>query len=384
MKRIEVPGHGIVEFPDDMTDDQIVSAIKANAPQEKSVGTGILSEVMKGMMQGGPPVAIARLAGMGLSHMNKVLDDSAYKAGGAVTDFASGAGASPELAGGLGYATNVGIQAIPAVVGGEVTKPLFSPALQSAGRRLMQSSLKPTLGDLKSGDAAVAIDTLLEKGINPNQSGMLTLQKQIDKLNFQVKSAIANSPETIRKSEVGRSLLDTYEKFKRQARPNADLAEIKAAWLEFRNHPMLKGVTDIPVQTAQEIKQGTNVMLRKKYGEQGTADVEAQKAIVRNLKDQIANKVPGVAGMNEELSKLYATEGVAERRALMEGNKNIGGMAFLAPTKVGLLGMLADSYGLSKSLLARLLYSGSEVIPANVARTTGLLYATRQNKNHGH
>jgi hypothetical protein len=30
---IEVPGHGRVEFPDGMSDDQIVSAIKANAPQ---------------------------------------------------------------------------------------------------------------------------------------------------------------------------------------------------------------------------------------------------------------------------------------------------------------------------------------------------------------
>jgi hypothetical protein len=33
--QVEVPGHGIVEFPDGMTDDQIASAIQANMPQEQ-------------------------------------------------------------------------------------------------------------------------------------------------------------------------------------------------------------------------------------------------------------------------------------------------------------------------------------------------------------
>lgn len=33
-QQIDVPGHGVVEFPDGMTDDQIVSAIKANPPSQ--------------------------------------------------------------------------------------------------------------------------------------------------------------------------------------------------------------------------------------------------------------------------------------------------------------------------------------------------------------
>lgn len=37
-KRIDVPGIGIVEFPDGMSDAEIASAIKANAPQEPEVG----------------------------------------------------------------------------------------------------------------------------------------------------------------------------------------------------------------------------------------------------------------------------------------------------------------------------------------------------------
>lgn len=37
-KVIDVPGHGLVEFPDDMNDDAIASAIKANMPQQAQAG----------------------------------------------------------------------------------------------------------------------------------------------------------------------------------------------------------------------------------------------------------------------------------------------------------------------------------------------------------
>lgn len=39
-QRIEVPGIGVVEFPDGMTDDQIVAAIKANAPKPNAPQSG--------------------------------------------------------------------------------------------------------------------------------------------------------------------------------------------------------------------------------------------------------------------------------------------------------------------------------------------------------
>lgn len=43
-KIIEVPGHGQVEFPDNMTDDQIVAAIKRNsAPAQAAPNTGMMS-----------------------------------------------------------------------------------------------------------------------------------------------------------------------------------------------------------------------------------------------------------------------------------------------------------------------------------------------------
>lgn len=54
MKRIEVPGMGIVEFPADMSDDQIAAAIKRN------LGPTTRSEFLNRELLRSPPVALAR------------------------------------------------------------------------------------------------------------------------------------------------------------------------------------------------------------------------------------------------------------------------------------------------------------------------------------
>lgn len=47
--RVEVPGQGIVEFPDGMTDDQIANAIKSNQPKQE---TGTLKNLALGALRG--------------------------------------------------------------------------------------------------------------------------------------------------------------------------------------------------------------------------------------------------------------------------------------------------------------------------------------------
>src|SRR5206468_3026519 len=111
---------------------------------------------------------------------------------------------------------------------------------------------------------------------------------------------------------------------------------------------------------AQELKQGTYRILASKYGEQGSAATEAQKALARGLKEGISEKVPAVAGLNAEESKLINALEVAERRALMDGNKNFGGLAWLAHSPATWAAFMADKSALFKSLVARMMHSGSE------------------------
>lgn len=52
MPQIEVPGHGIVEFPDDMTDEQIASAIQQNMPDVQAQQPAVQPEAPSGFVRG--------------------------------------------------------------------------------------------------------------------------------------------------------------------------------------------------------------------------------------------------------------------------------------------------------------------------------------------
>jgi hypothetical protein len=325
--------------------------------------------------------AAAAGAGEAMNQVNQVVDKAAYNAGGAVTDQLAGV-VPPEVAAGAGFVTNVGTQAIPTVVGGLLGKST-APTMEKGGKWVMQTAVKPTYQELKSGSAGKAIDTLLKEGVNPTKGGMDKLRGMVDDLGDEVKAAIGGSSATVKKSMVGKTLQETYDDFSKQVNPDADIAAIRKAWLEFRNHPMLKGKSEIPVQLAQEMKQGTYKQLDKKYGQLSSAEVEAQKALARGLKDGIADAVPGVAGKNERMSELINALEVGERRALMQLNNNPNGLALLAHDPRTWAAFMADKSALFKSVMARLMYSGSGVIPTTAGAAAGGLYGAEQGSPDG-
>jgi hypothetical protein len=52
-QRINVPGMGIVEFPDGMSDDQMSAAIKQNMPKQESQGMDIAKSAGEGLKSAG-------------------------------------------------------------------------------------------------------------------------------------------------------------------------------------------------------------------------------------------------------------------------------------------------------------------------------------------
>lgn len=385
---------------------------QSNAPTEST-----FRDYLSGVSTSGGVIGkVAAGAAGGLMDAGEWLDRQAYKAGGAASELSSRLGAPPEVAGGIGTVANVGVQAIPMVLGGEAAK-LVSPAFVSAAKTLMQSALKPTLKSLRIGEAATAIDTMLAEGINVSMNGVFKLKSKISDLNRQIVEAIQSSPATVNKMEVAKTLLPTLEKFQKQVNPTSDINSLKSAWGEFVNHPLLpkiipeqvipgrtvaspvldasgnpftrtipekvipsSGTNEIPVQLAQELKQGTYKQLSGKYGELGSADTEAQKALARGLKEGIAKAVPEIVGLNAAESKLIATLNVAERRALMDANKNPAGLAWLYNHPTSFAAFVADRSPLFKSLLARMINAGREQIPATAARAgIGAVEAFTQN-----
>lgn len=326
--------------------------------------------MLQGAATGGPWGMMVAGGQEGLKNLGRLGDRVAYKAGGAVTDALAGK-VSPEVAGGAGYATNVGIQAIPTLIGakmGSATKP----AQKELARGLMQRAVKPVLADQRTGKAARAIETMLKEGVNPTKGGVEKLRGMADDITPQIEKAIEGSTARISKGAVADRLRGTMTKATEQVNPQADVRAIENAWTEFMQHPGLAGKSDMPVQLAQKLKQGTYRALGDKpYGELQGAATEAQKALARGLKEEISAAVPTVAPLNARQSELINALKVSERRALMELNRNPVSLAFLAPTKQAMVAFLADKSDLFKSLLARSLYSGGGPLGTAAGATAG-------------
>jgi len=251
---------------------------------------------------------------------------------------------------------------------GKVTAEMFPGVTkfisQTIPEKLMQSALKPTQKQLESGKAATAVKTMLEEGINPTQVGVKKLENKITDINNQIVNKIGSSTGTVSKTDVLKYLDDIETKKLKQVNPSDDISAINKVRQEFMayNQPIIKTTSQtIPVQLAQELKQGTYSALKKKYGQLGSTEVEAQKTLARGLKEKVGEAVPEVVGLNKKESELIDTLDVVERRALMELNKNPAGLALLTESPQQFAAFMADKSALFKSLLARSLYNLNKV-----------------------
>ena len=326
-----------------------------------SMGTAAL----QGMSQGGPYGAATGIGREAFGQMQQGMDRAAYNVGGATTDLLA-PHVSPEVAGGAGYAANVATQAVPTVLGGLLGKSA-QPIAQAAGRRVMQSALKPTAKDLLSGNAGKAVQTMLDEGVNVSSGGAAKLQSTIDALNKQVSGKIAASPAQISRARPAQQIAETLKKFKTQAASGADEKAILDVWKDYTRH--FPG--DMPIQKAQAVKQGTYKALAGKYGEVGSASTEAQKALARGLRQSIEKEIPEVAKLNAKESALINALTQTERRTGIAGNRDIGGLAWIANDPKAAAAFFAGRSELFKSIVARMLYSGSGPVTTGAGATVG-------------
>jgi lysozyme family protein len=122
-----------------------------------------------------------------------------------------------------------------------------------------------------------------------------------------------------------------------------------------------------------------NVAVDGKFGEETSAAVETQKGLARGIKEELEAKIPEIAGLNAEEKSLIRTLNVADRRALMELNKNPFGLAILAGDAASRAVFMADKSAAFKALLARMIYRSKEVLskPQVTQNVQGLLDASQ-------
>ncbi len=209
--------------------------------------------------------------------------------------------------------------------------PAIGAAVGAAGRsgipeKLYQSALKPAKKAVLSGAADKAIQAGLENEIPVSAKGAERLHGLVDDLNTAIKDKIdagARGGVTIDPNAVAQRADQIRGRFSSQVNPAADLNAIDASKAEFLAGP---GAGPIPADLAQQIKQGTYQQIRKSYGQLSSAQVEAQKALARGIKEELVSAFPEIAGMNAQESKLLGLDSLLENAVARIGNQQMFGI----------------------------------------------------------
>lgn len=356
--RVMVPGHGIVEFPDGTSEQDMRTAIATLSQGRQRTWTDTAVDALPAV--GG---AIGGLAGMGGGPVGAV---AAAGAGGLVGSrvkqyvnalrgtqpLPSQADALKQM--GTDALEQGGAQAIGAGAGA---------AMRAAGPALMRTALKPTtamLSEYRTNPGAL-VKTLLDEGVNVTEGGIAKLQQLLGATNDEIAARVASAPGTISKNAVAARVLPTANRVAQQVNPSADLNAVGDTVQEFLNHPVAPGPT-LTVPEAQAMKVGTYQRIGKKYGEVASASLEAQKSLARGLKEEVARAVPGLDALNQRDSSLMGALDAVGRRVAVAGNRDPVGFAWVAQHPTTFLAALVDRNPAIKSMLARGMYQSAATV----------------------
>lgn len=101
------------------------------------------------------------------------------------------------------------------------------------------------------------------------------------------------------------------------------------SWVKFNKDLPESAVdpTQIPVDKAQSLKQGTYQQLKgRAYGEMKGATVEAQKSLARGIKEELETQFPEIKGLNAQEAKFYNLDSMLERALNRIGNHQLMGI----------------------------------------------------------
>ena len=337
---------------------------------------GSAGAALKGFMSGGPLGAAAATTQRGVEKAGELVSETAYKAGGGVTDIAVKAGLPPGAAAAAGYGTNVGIQALP-VVAGSITRQA-APALQKAGKWFMQSAIKPGTTMRRSGEGAKAIETMLQKGISPTSKGLEAAKGAVDDLEVAIQTQLENSSATVSKIEAAKNATKSaFDDVKHNLDRVQNEKDIEDAISKFLNHPELKKYADqFPVAVANRMKQAFYKEVGEKAyvpGAAPTAFDKGTKNLAATLREEVLKAETSVKPNLEEQSKMMRVVNLLKERVGASQSQNIYGLGgAMSPSVTRLLIFWADRYPWFKGWLARGLYTGASPVTAGMGVGAGL------------
>lgn len=279
---------------------------------------------------------------------------------------------------GVGAAVNAIPDALQMMFSGNVAAAAAKPAMEGTARVLMRSAMKPTLEEVKKGRAAPAVETMLKEGFNPTAGGVEKMKSALGDLNAKVESEIAGSGATIPTARVADYVPNAYQRFSKGPQAVSAIEDLGKVQDTFLQHPEVMGAREIPIQVAQDMKQGYQRAIGDKgYDVLKTPTTEGEKQVARGLRELIGQARPGVVGPLAKEAEIIRALKIAERRVAVDANKNPIGLGWVGqPWMIPF--WMWDRSALGKSVAARALYSGSESLPMLGGAGAGALYSASQ------
>lgn len=285
------------------------------------------------------------------------IETGAQEMGGRVTDLAASSALTRPIAPTLGTIARM----VPDIAtsiggfggGGALARPVGEAIAGPASRSLMHSALKP-VPSTPVAQAERAVTTMLEEGENVTLKGIRNLQKKISELESKVKQTLKGSKETINLADVGQSMAGTEAQMLRRSDWEQATKAVRDVYSGLKTNPLFKGSMDVPVSTANEVKQG----LYKQAGEtafdtpNAGPTKEGLKSAARGIKDLVGEKVPEIQPMLKRESDLINVMKIGERRVATELRNNHGGIMWLAENPKAAAGFMMDKSSAFKSWLA--------------------------------
>jgi hypothetical protein len=243
----------------------------------------------------------------------------------------------------------------------QALKPVVSRGLLlgRTPQEAYQSALKPSTA-LSEAERAKIVDTGLREKIPVSAKGLDDLHDLIDDVNSQIRQTISTDPaRPVNPAQAVQNLRGLRSRFATQVNPKADLEAIDQSGQEFLDQFRSQAggaVRNMTAEEAQAMKQGTYRALGDKaYGELKGASIEAQKALARGLKEELARRFPELEKLNARDSALLDLQPVLERAVNRIGNHQLIGIG--TPITTGATkaltgsGKLAAVAGVMKAVL---------------------------------
>jgi hypothetical protein len=341
------------------------------------VGQQFGGQAIKAMVQ---PIAhpIASLEGA-YNMVRHPLDTGAAIANQVKSDYQQGGlplvaeNISGQIAGGVEGGRALGAGSSAAV---KAAAPVISNVADRTAVGLYRNALKPPPGSMSAAESTAKVRTGLDYSIPVSAGGVEKLGNLIDDYNTKIADELQKYPNrTVDPNAIASRADQAKANFAQQVNPNSDVSAIEASKQEYlAKHGAVpskpgaydqqsmtsgpstpaKQATPYPAVEAQAEKQATYRVLRGKYGEQGSAAVEAQKSLARGAKEEIATQFPEINNLNAGESRLLDLGPVLERAVNRISNNHtigIGGSIAAGGIKAatGSTGVAA-AVGLMKSI----------------------------------